>query len=147
MHPYRYKSEDDVNRGQLAQYFYALARSPSREHQRLCAAAAARDELFDRAMSSIARASCSCRCAFSGFPFEWRIRAHSRCCAGVIRKGQGGSSINASLPLGLRDPRRKPRNPADRRVERVSEHHGLPILEVGVPDLTGHLADKAGDHG
>ena len=39
------------------------------------------------------------------------------------------------------------RNPADRRVERVSEHHGLPILEVGVPDLTGHLADKAGDHG
>ena len=83
----------------------------------------------------------------SGFPFEWRIRAHSRCCAGVIRKGQGGSSINASLPLGLRDPRRKPRNPADRRVERVSEHHGLPILEVGVPDLTGHLADKAGDHG
>ena len=26
-----------------------------------------------------------------------------------------------------------------------SEHHGLPILEVGVPDLTGHLADKAGE--
>ena len=42
---------------------------------------------------SIARASCSCRTAFSGLPFRRRIAAHSRCCAGDIRKRPGGSSI------------------------------------------------------
>src|SRR5215831_8851749 len=46
---------------------------------------------------SIARASCSCRTAFLGLPFACRMRAHWRCCAGVIKNL--GPSFNApALP-------------------------------------------------
>ena len=46
---------------------------------------------------SIARASCSCRTAFLGLPFTCRMRAHWRCCAGVIKNL--GPSFNApALP-------------------------------------------------
>jgi hypothetical protein len=45
----------------------------------------------------------------------------------------------------LRDARQKPRDPTYRRIERVGEHYGLLVLKVGVLDLAGHLADKAGD--
>jgi hypothetical protein len=53
----------------------------------------------------------------------------------------------------LRDARQKPRyatrgrSPAILRTaasERVGEHYGLLVLKVGVLDLAGHLADKAG---
>jgi hypothetical protein len=47
----------------------------------------------------------------------------------------------------LRDARQKPRDPTYRRIERVGEHYGLLVLKVGVLDLAGHLADKAGDNG